>query len=252
MKYQYAIVRPPGKSYKNAISSTDENHLIDIEKAKQQHAYYCSVLQKLGLTLISLPTDETYPDGCFVQDPCVAIGDNALITNQKASSRKGEGNAIEKIIKHFKKIKYMKSEGNMDGGDVLITPKKIFVGLSKRTNKNGISQLKKFLAKDISVIPVLVKNYLHLLTGITYLGKNTMIASELINKSLFNDFEIITVSQENEYAANCLTIDNTVVMPKGYKKIAKQIKNKGFEVIEVEMSEFKKADGGVTCLSLIF
>lgn len=251
MTYKYAIVRPPGNSYKNAISSMNENDFIDVEKAKWQHRKYCEVLQKNGLSLIELPPDEIYPDGCFVQDPCVIIGNIALITKQKAASRRGEGKAIQNVINNFKRIVAMQS-GYMDGGDVMVTPSKIFIGVSKRTNMTAIKQYEKIVGNEKAIIPVHVDTYLHLLTSITFLGKNTMIASELVDISPFKGFDIIIVAKENEYAANCLAIGNTIIMPQGYKTIAKKIADNGFNIVEVEMSEFKKTDGGVTCLSLPF
>lgn len=252
MKYKYAIVRPPGKSYKEAISSTNQNHQIDIEKAQFQHEKYCEALEKVGLKVIKLPVNEEYPDSCFVQDPCVIFGNKAIMTILGADIRKGEGLEIEKIIKSFKEVKSMSNPATMDGGDVMITPSQIFIGLSKRTNLKGIAQYKKLFNSEslpqVTTIPV--ENCLHLMTGVTYLGKNTLVISNLIDDLCFKEFNKIYVSDED--AANCLGIGNWVIMPQGHPLVAKQIKKHGFKVLEVDISEFKKADGGVTCLSLLF
>lgn len=254
MNYTHAIVCSPGKSYKNAISSNDENKNIDIEKAQFQHQEYCKILEKIGLKLVKLPTNENYPDSCFVQDPCVVFGNTALITKQKATSRNGEGKAIQKVIKLFKDIQIMDGQATMDGGDAMVTSSKVFIGVSDRTNLEGISQYKKLFSKEglPEVIPVLVEKCLHLMTGVTYIGKNTVVLSKLVDESYFKGFKKIYVLDKEEYATNCLSINDYVIMPKGYPKVKKQIQKNGFQVIEIDISEFKKADGGVTCLSLLW
>lgn len=250
MKYLYVLVRPPGKSFLKAISSKDQSKNIDLEKALFQHRKYCEVLENLGLTIIKLPADEKFPDGCFVEDPFVIFKDSALVTNLSASSRKGEGERIYKVIKHFKKIKKMSHPSTMDGGDVMLTPRKIFIGQSKRTNLQGIQQLESICNTEVE--RVRVERCLHLKTGVTYLGKDIVLLSNLIDEKYFKDFNIIHVPEEEIYAANCLNINDVVLIPKGCFYVRKHIQNIGFETVELEMSEFKKADGGLTCLSLLF
>jgi len=252
--YSFAIVRRPGKSYKNALSSTHENKSIDVEKAQFQHLKYAQILTDIGLTVIHLPIDESYPDGCFVQDPFVTIGKTSFQTIQAAKSRKGEGKMLAKVLSYFKKVKIMKNSAYMDGGDVLLTPKKIFIGISERTNKEGIKQFIKALKSENipQVIPISVTKCLHLMTGASYIGKNVMLVSDLIDHSYFKGFSKIYVPQEEEYAVNCLNFGNIVIVPKGYKYSIRQIQKQGFQTIELDMSEFKKADGGLTCLSSLF
>src|SRR3989338_5647946 len=148
MKYRYAITRSPGINFLDAISSKDESKTIDLEKALHQHQAYCTVLEKLGLIVIRLPPDSSFPDGCFVEDPITIFKNLAIVTNQAASTRKGEGKVLKDVIKHFKLIKTMKKPATMDGGDVMVTPKTIFIGLSKRTNTHGINQYKNFIEKN--------------------------------------------------------------------------------------------------------
>lgn len=254
MNYEFAIVRPPGKSYMNAISENDTSKTINSEMAKLQHAKYCAALEMLGIKVIRLPADDKYPDSCFVQDPCVVYGGSAVMTILGADSRKGEGEVIKQTIQRFKQIKTMSFPATMDGGDVMLTPSKIFIGVSKRTNEEGIAQYKSLLSDENlpTVIPVPVEKCLHLMTGVTYIGKNTVLISELIDKKYFSDFNKIYVSKEDEYAVNCLGLGGHVIIPAGYPSVFQEITKLGLKVVEVEMSEFKKADGGVTCLSILF
>lgn len=254
MKYKYAIVCSPSKNYRSAISSNDENKNIDIEKAQYQHHEYCKVLEKIGLTLIKIPENEIHPDSCFVQDPCVIFGKTAIITKQKPTSRKGEGEMIKQVIKHFKKIKIMTGQATMDGGDVMVTPTKIFIGLSQRTNQAGIDQYKTFLKNENlpPVITISVEKYLHLMSSVTYIGKNTIVISKLADESYFKGFRKIYVPTKEAYASNCLSVNDYVIIPKGYPQLKNQIQKQTFKVVGIDISEFKKADGGVTCLSILW
>lgn len=254
MKYNYALVRPPGENYIQALSSTNQSKDVDLEKLFWQHQQYCQVLNELGLTIIKLPVELKYPDGCFVEDAGVIYGDSALVTIPGALSRKGEGKNIYKVLKYFKKIKKMVQPATMDGGDVIITPDKVFIGLSSRTNLAGVEQFEALLKEEglPKVIGVPVMRGLHLKTSASYIGGNTMVASLVITKKYFDGFNLVTVSEEESYGANCLNVNGVILVAKGYRSAVKGIKAKGFEVVELEMSEFKKADGSITCLSLLF
>lgn len=265
-KYLHAIVKKPGKSYVDAIndwflkSNTKKNILVDLEKAIWQHQQYVLALEKVGVKVIKLAPNEKFPDGCFTQDPVIVCENEVLQTKQFAKSRQGEGDAIIKELKKFDfKISQMK-KGYCDGGDILIADdlKKVWIGISKRTNKVGFECVEKMFSNHgYQVFSVPVEKCLHLLTGITYLGKGVFLTSDLIEKKSLEKFlssgeSQIFVPHEENYAVNTLIIGNTVIIPKGYPFVKKKIEELGFKIIVLSMSEFEKADGGITCLSLPF
>lgn len=266
MKKTYAIVKTPGKSFINAINDwyIVNNHSkkisIDYEKALWQHREYINCLKKIGVKVICLPVDEKFPDGCFTQDPIIIFGKQALINKQFAISRHGEYKSIANELKKYGfSFSFMK-KGFCDGGDVLIIKdkKKVYVGESKRTNKSGFTEIKKtFKNFGYQFEQIKVIKCLHLLSGLTYLTNGNFIVSNLIDKDEVNKIihyanNVINVPPEENYAVNVLTINNTVIMPKGFLFTQKKIAKLGYEILTVEMSEFEKADGGVTCLSLLF
>lgn len=264
MKYKYAIVRPPGKSYAKALNKWFANGhskgiTIDWRKAFTQHKQYVRALRRAGLTVISLATEEQFPDGCFVQDPTVVCKKEAIITRQYAQSRHGEWRAIKIALQKHNISTFSMKSGFCDGGDVLIAEDLgvVWVGLSKRTDKKGFIYIKQLFEKySYKVIPVPVTKCLHLMTGVCYLKGGIVLMSKLADtktEALIGKHckKIIHVPVEETYAVNVLQVGKMVIMPQGYHFIKKKILSAGYQVLTVPMSEFEKADGGVTCLSLL-
>jgi dimethylargininase len=249
---KYAIVRPVPDSYDRCVRTSVEK--IDVALAKSQHTEYCKTLQRLGLKLIWIKGDDTLPDSCFVEDTAIIIGKKAIICNMKIKSRAREVIEVAKVLEKLKDIYYIKSPATIDGGDVLKIENKVFVGLSNRTNMQAIHQLKKVLeGSELEIIPVKVHNVLHLKSACTYLGNNYIILSKgHFDVGILRDYDKIVVPRGEEYAADCLAIDGTVLMAKGYSKTKKLVENEGFPVKEIEMSEFRKGEGALTCLSIIW
>lgn len=249
--HKKAIVRPPGRSYINCLSTHPLKQTIDVDKAKAQHEFFCKMLERIGFELIRLKADENYPDGCFVED-CAVIDENiAVICRLGPNSRKGEERDVEKILNSFKEIRRISSPGILEGGNVLKTDKEIFIGVSERTNVSAINQLKGFLRKKTRQISL--ENVVHLKEICTYLGRNIMLVSKNYSEILpFRDYEVIEISPEESYAANCVSYGDFVIAPKGYKQTAKKMEKRGFKIIEMETSEFEKGNGGITCLALFF
>jgi dimethylargininase len=246
-----AIVRAPGKSYINCVSTHPLKETIDVEKAKSQHESFCRILKRIGLKVKELEPDEKYPDGCFVEDCAIIHKDIAVICNLKPLSRKGEEVDVEAFLGSHKKTKKILPPAVLEGGNVLQTDKEIFVGISERTNTEAIDQLRKILPMKITRIDL--EKVIHLKEICTYLGQNVMLVSKDYLKHLpLADYEIIEVSPEEAYAANCFCYNKVVVAPKGYDRTIKEIKKRDFEVIELETSEFEKGDGSITCLSIVF
>ena len=245
------FVRKPGYSFTNSISCHSKKDSISFKLACSQHKNYIAALQKTGIELVVLPALEEYPDAPFVEDTTVVLDGLAIVCPNKEKSRQGEGSSIHAEITKYIPIKVLSESTTLDGGDVLITEDKIFVGVSSRTNLQAINALAKFTKKP--VIPVKVSLGLHLKTSVTYLGSNTLVIDpSSIETSSLTEFKWIETEKSDRYAANCLGIENMVLMPKGFNKVATKIRKEGFKTLELDMSEFEKANGGITCLSLIF
>ena len=249
---KYAIVRPVPDSYDHCVRTKVEK--IDVSLAKRQHAEYRKALRKLGLELIWIEGDNTLPDSCFVEDTAVVFGEKAVICNMSVKSRAKEVNEVAKVMEKLKETYYIKPPATIDGGDVLKIEDRVFVGLSARTNLQAIQQLRKILEADnLEIVPVKVRNVLHLKSACTYLGNNCVILSKgYFDTNVLQDLRKIVVPKGEEYAADCLAINGTILMAKGYPKTKKLIEKEGFPVEELEMSEFHKGEGALTCLSIIW
>ncbi|MGH2522695.1 MAG: dimethylarginine dimethylaminohydrolase family protein [Anaerolineales bacterium] len=248
----HALVRPPGDSFARAISSSRAQP--DAHLARAEHAEYCHALAAAGLSVEVLPPDESYPDSCFMQDPALVIAGQAIIGRLGAPSRQGEEAALaERLAKNFP-LAPITAPGTLEGGDVMALPSRVLVGQSGRTNAAGIGQLAQILTPiGLAVEAVLVTNTLHLLTGVTHVGQNTVLAVvAYAAHPAFAGMEVITVPPEEAYAANVLAIGGNVILPAGYPRVARELATRGFTVLPVPMTQFAAADGGVTCLSLVW
>ncbi|MBT3515631.1 MAG: hypothetical protein HOB32_10320 [Nitrospina sp.] len=245
-----AFVRRPGSSFNQAISAKPKNQPINVKLACLQHDRYIVALEEANAEVVSLPAINEYPDAPFLEDTTVILDNTAVACPNKEKSRRGEGTSIHNKIKKYKPITTLPDSVTLDGGDVLNTEEKIFVGISDRTNMGAVDALAKLTKKP--VVPIKVLLGLHLKTSVTYLGKNTLILnSSSIDTAALRGFKWIETGKANPYAANCLAIGNTVLMSKASNALADKIHRRGFKVLELDISEFEKADGGITCLSII-
>lgn len=249
---EYALVRPVPDSYDLCVRTTVEK--IDVSLAKRQHAEYCSALQELGLKLIWIKGDNGLPDSCFVEDTAIVIQDKAIICNMKIRSRAREVVEVAEVLEELKEVFYIKPPAVIDGGDVLKVEDKIFVGLSARTNLQAVHQLEKILENsNLQIVPVEVHNVLHLKSACTYLGSNCVLLSKgHFDTRILRECGKIVAPSGEEYAADCLAVNGTVLLAKGYPKTKNLVEKKGFFVKELEMSEFQKGEGALTCLSIIW
>ena len=204
-----------------------------------------------------LEADERYPDSCFVEDPALITKACAIITNPGAQSRNGEKDEIIGAIRKFfpeDKIEYIKDPGTLEGGDVMMVEDTFYVGLSARTNEEGIRQLGEILNKyGMECVQVPLEKVLHLKTGVNYLEHNNMlVAGEFITKPDFEKYNKVIVPEDEAYGANCIWMNETVIIPEGYPSVLKAVKDLGYETLIVDTSEFRKIDGGLSCLSLRF
>ncbi|TPR53710.1 dimethylarginine dimethylaminohydrolase family protein [Metamycoplasma neophronis] len=258
--YKTFIVKRPCHALIDGITGSPELGKPDYENAVKQHDEYIKAIKSLGIEVEVLPSDERYPDSCFVEDPVIIIpGELAIITNPGAESRNGEKAEMLPTIQKFfpeEKIKYIKAPGYMDGGDVMPVGDTYYIGLSDRTNAEAIKQFEEFvkpLGKKVIAIPV--TQFLHLKTGTTYIENgNLLVTGEFEQTPEFQQFNLIRVPKEEEYGVNVIYCNDNIIMPAGYPTVKKALESlPGYKkILEVDSSEYKKIDGGLTCLSVRF
>jgi dimethylargininase len=249
--YSKAIVRRPGRNFAKGITTSNLGK-PDFEKALEQHAAYCNALVKCGVELTILEADERYPDGCFVEDTAVVNSKVAIITNPGAVARTGEEVEISRVLSGHWKLETIQFPGTLEGGDILRAESHYYIGLSGRTNREGARQLAAILSKyGFNSSEVTVEKGLHLKSDIAYLGKGNFISTPAFSKMVFPANTVI-LDPDESYSANCLAVNDFLLVPGGFPKSKKKIADLGYDIIELEMSEFRKMDGGLTCLSLLF
>lgn len=249
--YTRAIVRKPGRNFADGISTAGLGK-PDFLKALDQHAFYCETLNRCGLELIVLEADEQYPDGCFVEDTAVVTNEVAVITRPGAASRRGEEEEIAGILSDYRKTDRIVAPGTLDGGDVLRADNHFYIGMSGRTNREGSLQLSQILSEyGYTSSEIQVGLGLHLKSGIGYLGKGNFISVPEF-AGLISTANCIVTHRDESYASNCLQVNDFLLIAAGFPKAKKRLTESGCNIIELEMSEFRKMDGGLTCLSLLF
>ena len=252
MNLTHAIVCTPCKNFIYGIT-TQNLGTPNFGSALTQHTNYINLLKDLGLNITELSSDANHPDSTFIEDTTVFLSSVPILCNPGAKSREGEIILIEKLFKEiFSKIERVESPGTLDGGDVLEVKGHYYIGLSERTNKAGSEQLLKILhtyRKTGSIIPV--NEGLHLKSSVSYLGNNhILINSNSIDIDYFSGFNLIETATGEGYSANSISINGTVVLAKGFPQTESQVENAGFSVRTIDVSEFQKIDGGLSCLSL--
>jgi dimethylargininase len=245
-----AFVRKPGLNFSQALSKHPGKKDIDLAIALHQHKNYVDALKEVGGKVEHLSPQDHLPDATFVEDTAVVLEDKILLCPMKELSRQEEILSTSGVLKAHRDCVTLDSPATLDGGDVLNTPDTIFVGLSQRTNMQAVEGFSQLTSKK--VVAVTVTKGLHLKSATTYLGNNLLILDpSRMDTANLKHFDWIEVTESESYAANCLALGNVVLMPAGFPNISKQIRAHGFKTLELKMSEFEKADGGVTCLSLI-
>ena len=256
-RYTRAILRVPGENFAAGLTSAAAG-APDLLRAQAQHRHYAAALAVCGLELATLPADARYPDGTFVEDTAVLTPDLAIVTRPGAPSRRGETAAIAtELASRYATVRTIAPPGTVDGGDVCQAGTRFFIGLSARTNEHGARQLAGWLAEsgfaatfvDIRSTPGL----LHLKTGIAYLGDARLaVMAGLAGLADFDGYETIEVAAQESYAANCIRVNARVLVAAGHPRFADRLAALGLDPLPLEMSEFRKMDGGLSCLSLRF
>ena len=255
-----AIVRIPGENFSEGLTDVGQGSLgvPDYAKALEQHAAYCKALEACGLQLTVLEKDLDHPDSCFVEDAAVLTQHAAVLTHPGAPSREGEVARIrEPLLRFFQKHYEITAPGTVDGGDICEAGTHFFIGISHRTNEEGGRQLASFLAKEgytASFVDIRkMTSILHLKSGISCIGEKTLVLmEEMADRPEFKGYQIIRVSEAESYAANCVRINDRVFLPSGYPRLEADLNAHGFAPLALDMSEYRKMDGGLSCLSLRF
>jgi dimethylargininase len=255
MTFTHALLRLPGENFAQGLSQAGAG-APDPELALEQHQRYCEALAACGLSLTVLPADPRHPDGCFVEDTALVTDRGAILMRPGAPSRRGEVDVIAAALRGlFPEIPHIAAPGTVDAGDVCEADGHFLIGLSARTNESGAGQLAGHLA-DLGYRAHIVDirphgRLLHLKTGLSWLGDGRMLATgDLPRIPALAAYEILRVPDEEHYAANALRVNDHVLVAAGYPATRAAIESLGFPVIALEMSEFRKLDGGLSCLSL--
>ncbi len=254
MQFNNAIVRIPCESMVHGLTNAQLGK-PDYHKALAQHRGYIQALQECGLQVNILDADEKFPDSTFVEDTALLTAEVAIITNPGAPSRKGEIVEIQaEVAKFYSKIETINDPGTLDGGDIMMVGSHFYIGLSERTNEHGARQAIDILEKfGMHGSTVSLEKVLHLKTGLSYLEDNNLVVSgEFLEKPEFQQYNQLVIDKSEAYAANCVWINQRVLVPGGYPHSIRMIEKAGYSIIEVDMSEFQKLDGGLSCLSLRF
>ncbi len=255
MRFTHALVCPPAPNFAEGLTTVDLG-VPDYERALAVHEQYCQALGECGVFVTYLEADPRYPDSTFVEDTAILTRNMAIFTHPGAESRQGEVEAIANALSPFcpasDRINY---PGTLDGGDICEAERHFLIGISARTNKEGAAQLSRLLERqgyrcdciDIRSTP----GILHLKSGIAYIGDNRMVVIDaLANHPALAGYELIRVDPEEAYAANCVRVNDRILFPAGFPRLAARLRGLGYTLIELDMTEFQKMDGGLSCLSL--
>lgn len=254
--FKNVIVRVPSKSVVEGISSANLGK-PDYNLALKQHELYVSALTKTGVNVTVLEPNDEFPDSCFVEDVALCTRKCAIITRPGAETRRNESalpDLQEALSKFYEHIEYIKAPGTIEAGDIMMVGDHFYIGESARTNREGAKQMIAILEKyglSGSIVPL--KEVLHLKTGLAYLeNNNLLVAGEFVKSPEFEKYNKIIVPEDEAYGANCIWVNDYVLVPEGYPTVQKAIEDLGYKVLVVDTSEFRKIDGGLSCLSLRF
>ena len=255
-RFTRAIVCPPADSYAGGLTTAGLGS-PDLTLARRQHAAYCSALEAAGVSVTTLPADARYPDSTFVEDTAIVTRHGAILCRPGAPPRAGEVPAMRAALEMLlhQELATITTPGTMDGGDICQAGNHFFIGLSARTNEAGAEQLTRWLSGhgytaatvDLRHDPML----LHLKSGVAWLGDNRLVAvPSLATLPQLAGYDVTVVPEEERFAANCVRVNDVVLIPSGYPGITAIVGAMGLRVVTLDMSEFRKMDGGLSCLSI--
>jgi dimethylargininase len=246
-----ALLRTPGPDFAHGLTTANLGQ-PDYARLLEQHAAYARTLEGLNLTLEILPPLPGLPDAYFVEDVAVVVPEVAVITRPGALARRDEAPHIEAALAKHRPLAPITAPGTLDGGDILIVDRTVFIGLSDRTNAEGAAQLARILgAHGYTARTVPVAEGLHFKSSVTHVGgKDLLVSTAFAGRPEFEGFTCHVVDEDETYACNTLLVNGTLITPKGFPKTLARLKALGRPIVELDMSEGRKMDGGLTCMSL--
>jgi len=253
--FDRALVRPPAANFAEGLTTAGLG-APDVARALEQHAEYCRALERCGLALTRLDPDPRHPDSTFVEDTAVVVGGRALLTRPGAPSRAGEVDAIApELARELARVDRITAPGTLDGGDICETAGLVLAGRSARTNDEGIRQLAAWLEAaglPVAVIDIReIANILHLKSGLSWLGEGRLaVIDALADHPALAGFQRVRVAPAEAYAANCVRVNQRLLVPAGHPRFQAELAALGYRVESLAMGEFRKMDGGLTCLSV--
>lgn len=248
-----AITRKISPRFNECEVTHIERTPIDLDVARAQHEEYVNALASLGCQVIELPEEPDLPDSVFVEDTAFILPEAAVITRPGADSRKPETESIIRALSPHRPLVRVTEPGTVDGGDVLVLGKNIYIGISTRSNDSAVRQLQELLAKyGYTVTAVEMHDCLHLKTALTKVDDKTLLINpNWVDTSHFKGFDWIEVDPSEPFAANCLPVGDGIIFPTAFPKTRQKLEQKGYKIQAVNVAELAKAEGAVTCCSLV-
>lgn len=248
-----ALTRPVPRSIADAELTHLERVPIDVERAARQHRRYCELLERLGCSVRELAPEDGLPDSVFVEDAAVVLPEVAVITRPGPRSRRAETETVARALRFDRELAYIEAPATLEGGDVLHTGRRFFIGLTERTSADGIDQFREIVAPyGYTVEAVPVSGCLHLKTAVTQVDESTVLLNPAwVDPGIFAEFSRIEVDPDEPFAANALWIGDTVVVAAAFPKTRQRLEQAGLQVTTVDADELAKAEGGLTCCSLL-
>ena len=245
-----AITRDVARTIQQAELTFSERERIDYTLAVSQHEEYRKLLSSLGCEVVVLPADDRHPDCVFIEDTAIVLDDLAVILRPGAESRRGETGPVTAALARYRPLAYIEAPATIDGGDVLVLDDRIYAGLSTRTNDDAIDQLRRHTRREVIGVPV--NGILHLKSAVTRVSRDTLLINRaFVDASIFAGWKLIDVDPEEPSAANALLAGEVVVFPAELPRTRARLEASGLDVRTVAQSELAKAEGGVTCCSLL-
>jgi dimethylargininase len=251
--YSVALVREVSPTLSECELTFLSREPIDIDRAVVQHRAFCDALMALGLRVVALAAEPELPDAVFVEDAAVALDEVAIVTNPGAVSRRPEVISMADTLRRYGPVAYMTGPGTLDGGDVLRLGQTIYVGRTARTSDEGINDLRAIVEPHgYRVEPMEVEGCLHLKSACGYIGRNTVLVNRTwIDADRLAGVELIDVAEAEPRAANAIGVRDAVLVSAAYPGTARRLEDRGFSVRSVDVSELHKAEGGLSCLSVL-
>ena len=248
-----AITRDVSPRFNECEITHIDRSPIDVNIAQSQHHAYVQALKELGCAVLELPAEADLPDAVFVEDTSVVLPEVALITRPGADSRKPETESITRTLRPYRELLFIESPATVDGGDVLVVGKNIYVGMSTRSNEAAVDQMNSLLGKyGYKAQGVEMHDCLHLKTAVTRLDDETLLINrKWVDAENFEGFDLVDVDESEPFAANCLPVGDTIIFPVAFPKTTAKLEARGYKIKSVIVDELAKAEGAVTCCSLI-